>query len=231
MARHEKDSRATGFHTPFADLAARLRPARGPQRAPAPPPPATPPPPPTPPEPAASDDELFRSAMGGVERLVPDPRGRAAAPPPAPPTAGAPRDDDAEAYAQLCDLVQGDGPFDIADTPEYIEGLAHGLDRRLLRRLRRGDYAVQGHIDLHGLTAQAARDAVQQFVGEARTAGKRCVLIIHGRGLNSKDHIPVLKERLRQWLARGRIGKSVLCFATAQPYDGGAGAVYVLLRR
>jgi DNA-nicking Smr family endonuclease len=222
MARQEKKTQRTGFHTPFADLK-RLRPLTpAPARAPAPPPP--------PPRPEASSDaDVFLAEMGGVQPLTPDPRGRTKAPPPTP--APRARDDDAEAYAQLCDLVQGEGPFDIADTPEYIEGIAHGLDRRLLRRLRRGDYAVQGHVDLHGLTTEAARDVVERFIDEARTAGKRCVLIIHGRGLNSKDHIPVLKERLRLWLTRGRIGRSVLCFATAQPYDGGAGAIYVLLRR
>ncbi|HEY3354874.1 MAG TPA: Smr/MutS family protein [Polyangia bacterium] len=223
MARQEKKQKDTGFHTPFAGLTARVRAAA----------PAAAPPPPVPaprPERAGTDADVFLSEMGGVQRLEPDPRGRTKAPAPSP-TPKPPRDDEAEAYAQLCDLVTGDGPFDIADTPEYIEGIAHGLDRRLLRRLRRGDYAVQAHIDLHGLTADAARDEVQRFLDEVRTAGKRCVLIIHGRGLNSKDHIPVLKERLRLWLTRGRIGKSVLCFATAQPYDGGAGAVYVLLRR
>jgi DNA-nicking Smr family endonuclease len=57
------------------------------------------------------------------------------------------------------------------------------------------------------------------------------VLIIHGRGLHSKESVPVLKERLKVWLSRGRIGKSVLAFVTARPSDGGAGAVYVLLRR
>ena len=57
------------------------------------------------------------------------------------------------------------------------------------------------------------------------------MLIVHGRGLNSKDNIPVLKVAVKAWLERGRIGKSVLAFCTARPHDGGAGAVYVLLRR
>jgi DNA-nicking Smr family endonuclease len=57
------------------------------------------------------------------------------------------------------------------------------------------------------------------------------VLIVHGRGLNSKDNVPVLKERLKVWLAHGSIGKVVLAFTTARACDGGAGALYVLLRR
>ncbi|MDH3555938.1 MAG: Smr/MutS family endonuclease, partial [Deltaproteobacteria bacterium] len=61
--------------------------------------------------------------------------------------------------------------------------------------------------------------------------GLRCVLIIHGRGLNSRDQIPILKERMSSWLKRGRLKKMVLAFATAQPCDGGAGAMCVFLRK
>jgi DNA-nicking Smr family endonuclease len=56
------------------------------------------------------------------------------------------------------------------------------------------------------------------------------VLIVHGRGLGSKDNIPVLKEKLQAWLTRGAIGRHVLAFTSARPWDGGTGAVYVLLR-
>ena len=66
---------------------------------------------------------------------------------------------------------------------------------------------------------------------QARAAGKRCVLIVHGRGLHSRDQLPVLKEALRGWLATHRLARHVLAFATARPADGGGGAVYVLLRR
>ena len=67
---------------------------------------------------------------------------------------------------------------------------------------------------------------------EQLPGGHRCVLIVHGRGHNSKDHTPVLKERLKSWLARGAAArKVVLAFTTARPCDGGAGALYVLLRR
>ena len=81
------------------------------------------------------------------------------------------------------------------------------------------------------MTRDEAQVAVDRFVAAARTAGRRCVLIIHGRGHHSKDQVPVLKERIHAWLARGRLSKSVLAFASARPCDGGAGAVYVLLRR
>jgi DNA-nicking Smr family endonuclease len=187
--------------------------------------PAPAPPPPKPPE----RDRSFEDEMAGVLPLAEDPRGRLGAPKPEPRRTRL--NDEAEAYAQLADLVEGIGPFDIADSDEYIEGLAPGIDKRLLRKLKKGEYALQGHLDLHGMTSEEARLEIEKFVEAALTAGKRCVLIIHGRGLNSKDNIPILKERLKLWLTRGRIARRVLAFATARPPDGGAGAVYVLLRR
>jgi len=100
-----------------------------------------------------------------------------------------------------------------------------------VRRLRHGEYAVQGHLDLHGMLKDEAKAAVERFLRDARTAGKRCVLLVHGRGLHSKDQLPVLKEALKRWLGTARFGKHVLAFATARPQDGGAGALYVLLRK
>ena len=141
------------------------------------------------------------------------------------------RDDDTEALAELADLVEGRAYFDITNSDEFIEGIAHGLDRRLLRRLRRGYFSVQAHIDLHGRTRKEAREVLPGFIAESRKRGRRCVLIVHGRGLNSKDQIPVLKESLKVWLTRGAMSRSVLAFCTARPPDGGAGAVYVLLRK
>jgi DNA-nicking Smr family endonuclease len=174
------------------------------------------------------DQALFLREMGGVKRLG----GVRRAPAEKAPVAPRPRpSEEAEVVAELADLVEGNGPWDIADTDEYIEGIGPGLDRRLLARLRKGEYAVQGHVDLHGLTAEEARIRVDGFLQEARLRGWRCVLIVHGRGLNSKDQIPVLKERVRVWLTRGRLARQVLCFATARQVDGGAGAVYVLLRK
>ena len=119
----------------------------------------------------------------------------------------------------------------IGNRREYVEGHVIGLDPRLVRRLRRGDFSWQAHLDLHGQTAAQARDAVERFIAAAVRNGHRCVLVVHGRGLNSKDQVPVLKEHMKSWLARGRIGRYVLAFTSARPVDGGAGALYVLLRR
>jgi DNA-nicking Smr family endonuclease len=209
------------LNAPFRGLRGKIK-----TSAPAPPPPKPPPPVAPPPD----DATLFRRAMEGVDELDASRRTRVESPPPTlqprPPVT-----EEAEALASLSDLVNGDTGFDIDDTREYVEGHVIGLDPRLVRKLRRGEYAWQAHIDLHGLTAADARDAVERFVVEGARAGHRCLLIVHGRGLNSKDQVPVLKERMKTWLARGRIGRHVLAFTSARPTDGGAGALYVLLRR
>ena len=208
------------LNAPFADLGKRLRTQRA----------AAPPPPPSAPPAPRDEPDLFTTAMNGVVPLARSRGGRIDRPAPAP-TGRRPVSEEAEALAELSDLVGGSGRFDISDTREYIEGAVVGLDPRLLRRLRRGDFVWQAYLDLHGMTADAARVSVERFLGEAVRAGLRCVLIVHGRGLNSKDQTPVLKERLKVWLARGRPARVVLAFTTARPCDGGAGALYVLLRR
>jgi DNA-nicking Smr family endonuclease len=173
---------------------------------------------------------LFASAMEGVVPLRREDGRRVDGPPPAG-RVRRPRSEEAEALAALSDLVSGARAFDISDTREYVEGAIVGLDPRLLRRLRRGDFAWQAYLDLHGMSAESARAAVESFLTAAVGAGHRCVLIVHGRGLNSRGQTPVLKERLKVWLARGRAAHVVLAFATARPCDGGAGALYVVLRR
>jgi len=140
-------------------------------------------------------------------------------------------DEDAEVLAQLSELVAGDAPFDLSDSDEFIEGHLPSLDPQVLRKLRSGEISLQGHVDLHGLTREQAKGTLERFLLASRQAGKRCVLVVHGRGLHSKDQIPVLKTGVQLWLTRGRIARWILAFSTARPHDGGAGAVYVLLRR
>ncbi len=210
------------FHGPFEKLRALKRELARPAR----PAPAAPAPEP---EPEPSEDELWSRATAGV-RPVKDPRGSAGPrlPPSSPDVFHHP---DFDALRELEALVSGEAPFDLSDSDEFIEGKVSGLDPAIVRRLRTGDYAVQGHIDLHGMTREEARGAVDRFLRRSRGQGKRCVLVVHGRGMHSRDQMPVLKEALRTWLATARFGRHVLAFASARPADGGAGAVYVLLRR
>ncbi len=154
------------------------------------------------------------------------------APPPAP---RSPRERawhaDLDAIDELQSLPGGEPRFDFAPGDALVGGWVAGLDAGVVRRLKRGDYAVEGRLDLHGLTREEARGAVERFLRESRLGGKRCVLVVHGRGRHSEAQLPVIKEALHGWLASGRFGRLVLAFASARPADGGAGALYVLLRR
>ena len=190
-------------------------------------------PPPPPPRPAApqvrTDAELWDDATRGVHPVE---HGAGSAPPPPPPVAaGSYWHPDLEAIDALRALISGDAPFDVEDTDEFIEGRVSGLDQNVVSKLRRGEFAVQGHLDLHGMTREEAKGVVDYFLRRSRQAGKRCVLVVHGRGTHSKDQLPVLKDALRVWLSTNRFGRHVLAFATARPVDGGTGAIYVLLRR
>ncbi len=177
-----------------------------------------------------TEDELWSLAVDGTEPLL-DRSGRIKPAPVPLSVSHAPLDPDLQAYDELRALVSGDAPFDIADTDEFIEGAQQGLDPRVLKKLRRGDFSVQGHLDLHGLFKDDAKTALEAYLTRARHEGKRCVLIVHGRGLHSKDQVPVLKEALKRWMGTARFSQHVLAFATARPHDGGAGAAYLLLRR
>jgi DNA-nicking Smr family endonuclease len=163
------------------------------------------------------DEDDFERAMKDVARLKPDARGkvRAAAqsepvhvrktsPPPAAKKVGA------------------------SDELESENGYAApGVDRRELRKLKRGDHLPGDRLDVHGMTSAKALAAVQQFIA-SRRAHHRCIAIVHGRGLHSAGNVAVLKTKVRELL---RDHPAVLAFTDAPRTDGGPGAVYVLLRR
>ena len=120
--------------------------------------------------------------------------------------------------------------FAVQRIGEQIEGKASGADDALLRKLRNGEFPADLRVDLHGLHAPAARRAVHEAVQRTWAQGKRCVLVVHGRGVHSESE-PVLKETLVEWLAEPPAGERVLAFTSARGRDGGVGATYVLLRR
>jgi len=136
---------------------------------------------------------------------------------------------ESETLLKLEKLIRHGEGFVIADTPEYVEGAANQVSPLIIERLHKGDFAIQGHIDLHGLSVRAAQDAVTAFLKEAVLIGHRAVLIVHGRGLSSPGP-PVLKTQVINWLTRGPWRKWVMAYASARSCDGGTGATYVLLR-
>jgi DNA-nicking Smr family endonuclease len=135
-----------------------------------------------------------------------------------------------ETMQQLSNLVNSGEGFVVADTPEYIEGTGYNIHPAISKRLHRGDFSIQSHIDLHGFDVEDARKAFEIFFKDSITTGKRAVLVVHGRGLSSPGR-PVLKTKVIEWLTRGPWRKWVIAFSSARSCDGGTGATYVLLRQ
>ena len=111
------------------------------------------------------------------------------------------------------------------NTPD--EFLRNGLSRMTQRKLRRLHWPVQDSLDLHGNTSDAARKLLQEFLHEATQRGLRCVLVIHGKGINSRGGEAVLRKLTRHWLTQR---PEVLAYCDAPPKDGGSGAALVLLK-
>ena len=174
---------------------------------------------------APHDDDvaLFRQHVGETrrlkgegERVNPVHRAPRRAPPPAPL-------DEPRAKEVGFEL----DPIEDIERGSRIEFARPGLQRREIRRLRRGYHRVQDQLDLHGLFASEAERAVLEFIDHSRTRGLRCVCIIHGKGRNSAGRRPVLKAVVDRWLRRC---DHVLAFCPAPDNAGGTGAVHVLLR-
>ncbi|MBM4288755.1 MAG: DNA mismatch repair protein MutS [Deltaproteobacteria bacterium] len=142
-----------------------------------------------------------------------------------------PEPEDWEVLCHLMELVEGKGEFDLSLTDEYVEGQVPGLDPQVVAALKAGALPLQDYCDLHGLSVPHAQVCLRQFLAQALVRDYRTVLVVHGRGHNSPDNLPVLKGHLQRWLTMKRFRRQVLAFASAQPYDGGTGALYLLLRR
>ncbi len=172
---------------------------------------------------AAADVEAFRAAVRDVKPLLqaPAPAGLAKT------KRGARRPKSGEHAAQDLDEVMPLNSADAVTGDGVLSFQRAGVRTGVVRRLRRGLYPVEEELDLHGLSQSAARDQLAQFLAHSREGGVRCVRIIHGKGYRSGARGPVLKSAVNQWLRRHM---DVMAFVSARAIDGGAGAVYVLLR-
>ncbi len=173
------------------------------------------------------DQLLFERAMADVRQIEGDQR----TPEPSHPEPAPLADADQEVLEHLERLVTGRAPFALHDSDEFIQGAVPGLDARILKRLRRGEFAPQADLDLHGARARDAQTLVLEFLQGAHARGLRCLRIVHGRGRNSPGGVAVLKESLPRWLSRGPARHLVLAYSSAPSNDGGTGVTYVLLRR
>jgi DNA-nicking Smr family endonuclease len=165
----------------------------------------------------APDSELFRAELGDVRPLAQDraePHRARRRPVPLDLPTGDEEDDR---------LADGGG-----ETPEFLEFMRPGVQRRLYDDLRRGLLPPEATLDLHGMRAREARLALQRFLAQSLQQQRRCVRLIHGKGFGSSAQQPVLKQKVNQWLPQR---PEVLAFCSAPRWDGGTGAAYVLLSR
>ncbi|HEY7818025.1 MAG TPA: Smr/MutS family protein [Vicinamibacteria bacterium] len=177
--------------------------------------------------PHLSDEEAFRQEMEGVRPLGWSEKPLSL---PAPVTFPKRSDEEADALALLSDFVAGRGEIDPFATGEGVEGASSQEGRRYLARLKRGDFSVQGQLDLHGFGRADARPALERFLREAQRLGYSCVRVVHGRGTHSESEPSLMKREVTRWLSSRRLSRTVVAFASARWRDGGSGAVYVLLR-
>jgi DNA-nicking Smr family endonuclease len=133
--------------------------------------------------------------------------------------------------AHLRDLAQGAARFEVQDDGRHLEGRRVDCNPDYVRKLRRGQYPLDGRLDLHGLASTEAKSALYTFLRKMRAQRELCVLIIHGKGVNSPGGQGVLRGELAAWLSQGQAAEHVAAFASAQESDGGHGATYILLRR
>lgn len=171
-----------------------------------------------------AEAELFKRSVGQVNRLPETGRIQAKGPRPQPVPARKQLDEQAVLKESLSD------EFDVESLLETDESLSWrrpeiGID--VVRKLRRGVWALQGELDLHGLRTDEARERLAGFLREAQAKGSRCVRVVHGKGLGSPGRQPVLKDKVRRWLVQS---DRVLAFVQARADEGGHGAVVVLLQ-
>jgi DNA-nicking Smr family endonuclease len=173
-------------------------------------------------KPTEQEKALWQAAMQGVAPLRRRPAPQAKAEPAKPAPIARP----AGASPQV-----PRPPAAAAGPPvELSHGRIVGLDRRSAERLSAGRLPIDGRLDLHGLTQAEAVERLAAFIAGAHSAGKRCLLVITGKGL-ARDSRGILREQVPRWLNQAPNRAHVLAFDYARPQHGGTGALYVLLKR
>lgn len=169
------------------------------------------------------DVQLFRNAIRGTrylknnkvkpyrERLKPIPRQRLK-----------------DEKQVLQETLEPSGFDDTIEQGDELIYARDGVQQSVMRKLRRGQYSIEAELDLHRMTSEQAHAELMDFIARCQRQHIRCVRIIHGKGLSSKDKLPVLKQKVNKWL---RLWDNVLAFCSARRFDGGSGALYVLLKR
>ncbi len=172
---------------------------------------------------ARRERQLFATEVGPVTPL----KGRAHPRPPRPKPEPLPLQRQRDEQAALREALSDE--FDVEsllDTDEALSWRRHGVGPDVARKLRRGVWAIQAQVDLHGLQRDAARERLAAFLRDAAKQGLRCVRVVHGKGNGSPGRQPVLKGKVQTWLVQKA---EVMAFVQARAAEGGAGALVVLL--
>ena len=172
---------------------------------------------------AERERTLFERSVGPVHRLADRGLADVERPRPAPLPRQRERDERAALREALSDEVDVES---LLDTDGELSFRRPQIAPDVLKRLRRGQWAIQAQIDLHGMRRDEARDALAAFLRHAGQRGLRCVRVVHGKGHGSPGKAPVLKGKVRAWLVQKEL---VLAFVQARAADGGHGALVVLL--
>lgn len=171
----------------------------------------------------SNDDErdLFRRQMADVIRQQID-----VVSPDRPRPSPVPHQSRRDEQAVMADLANGVIDWSEIETGDELLFHQPGIQRRVIRKMRRGGYAVTAELDLHGCTVEQARGRLDEFLHHLDRSRQTCVRVVHGKGLRSPGGRPVLRNKVAVWLARRR---DVLGYCSAPAHDGGLGALYVLL--
>ena len=175
--------------------------------------------------PAVTDDaRLFRASVSDVVPLRDIGKVEHDRPPPTPVPVQRLLDNRAALRESLGDRLPWDPATEMGDELTYARP---GIGLQTLRKLRRGHWVTQAELDLHGYIVSEAREMLVQFLDQCERRGLRCVRIVHGKGLRSRNREPVLKHKVAHWLMQR---DEILGFCQAPPADGGSGAMMVLLK-
>jgi DNA-nicking Smr family endonuclease len=176
------------------------------------------------PKPLLGDALLWKRVQESAMPL----KRRAPVPTPVGPPIPAPRRDEEPHPAARAPRPAGPP---VKAAPELRTGHAPGLDRSTHDKLKRGHLPIQGKLDLHGMDRERAHRALGRYLESASTQGKRCVLVVTGKGGTRPGEPGVLKSEVPRWLNEAAMRPLILAFTPAQPRHGGAGALYVYLKR
>jgi DNA-nicking Smr family endonuclease len=168
--------------------------------------------------------ELFAITVGAVTRQADLGLADIVRPRPTPEPRSRQRDEQQVLNQALSDDFDVDS---LLETDEELSFRRPALPPQVLTKLRRGQWSIQGELDLHGLRTEEARSSLAAFLHGCQQRGKRCVRIVHGKGLGSPGKEGVLRVKVRRWLVQR---EEVLAFVQATPAQGGAGALVVLLQ-